>query len=76
MIPCGIAESPPVSSKNVCQPMFLFKCVAQMSQYPESYPFETTNISLWTIDWDPWYYTATDSGRVVYPYIYKIRKLL
>ena len=28
------------------------------------------------LTWDPWYYTATDSGRVVYPYIYKIRKLV
>ena len=42
MIPLGIAESPPESSKKVCQPMILFKCVAQMSQYPEFYPFETT----------------------------------
>ena len=69
--------------------MFLYISVAQMSHkctitlVNDKYILSAMQILLqyrrdYTLQllWDPWDYTPTDSGGVVYPHIYKIRKLL
>lgn len=70
----GAADSPFVSSIFLCQPLILYQSVAKVSHIGNSYTKETTNLPVWTIDWDPWDYPDTDSGGGVYPYIYNIRK--
>jgi hypothetical protein len=63
MIRISPADSPSVSSKNVCQELFLCKTVVFLPQLYQS-----------IVQWDPWDYPTILLGGGVYPYIYNIRK--